>query len=172
MAILPIRIYPDPVLRVTCPEVTSFDDRLHRLVDDMVETMHKAPGIGLAAPQVGKEMRLAVVDVSGGEDPEAVLVLVNPRLQEQKGTAVEIEGCLSLPGITEKVKRPTRIVVTAQDLDGEPFELEAEDLQARAILHEMDHLDGVLFFDYLTGLKKERVRRKIKKLADVEAVQV
>lgn len=165
MAVRPIRIYPDPVLRVKCPPVERFDDELRRLADDMVETMHAAPGVGLAAPQVGVELRLAVVDLSVGKDPEALLVLVNPEVLEAEGSETEVEGCLSIPDYTDKVERSFRIRVQAQDLEGESFELEADDWVARAILHEMDHLDGVLFVDHLRGLRKERARRQLRKLA-------
>ncbi len=164
MAVLPIRIYPDPVLRVRCPEVDSFDAELRRLAGDMIETMHAAPGVGLAAPQVGVEQRLAVVDVSVGKDRSALKVLVNPELVEEHGREVESEGCLSIPDISEKVPRPIRVRVVAQDLDGEPVEIEAEDFEARAVCHEIDHLNGVLFIDHLRGLRKDRVRRQLKKM--------
>lgn len=166
MAVLPIRIYPDPVLRVKCPEVESFDEALRRLAADMVETMVDAPGVGLAAPQVGVELRLAVVDVSVGKDPDQLLVLVNPRVVAGEGSTTEVEGCLSLPDITDKVERAEAILVEAHDLDGNPFEIAADDWVARAILHEIDHLDGVLFTDRLRGLRKDRARRQLKKLAD------
>ena len=164
MALLPIRQYPDPVLRRECPPVERFDDELRRLAADMVDTMHAAPGIGLAAPQVGVETRLAVVDLSGGEDPEAVYVLVNPRIVDSEGRGVELEGCLSIPDLNEKVTRPTQVVVEAQDLDGRPFLLEAEEWLARAICHEVDHLDGVLFPDRLRGLRREKARRALRRL--------
>lgn len=164
MSLLPIRIYPDPVLRRKCPAVESFDEDLSRLAADMVETMHAAPGVGLAAPQVGVALRVALVDLSVGEDPEQLLTLVNPEILEQEGREVDVEGCLSLPGITEKVPRPFKLLLRAQDLQGESFELEAEDWMARAICHELDHLDGVLFFDHLRGLRKEKIRRQLKKL--------
>lgn len=166
MAVLPIRIYPDPVLRARCPEVVSFGAELARLASDMVETMHAAPGIGLAAPQVGSETRLCVVDTSIGEDPDALIVLVNPEIVEQEGKEVEVEGCLSLPEITDRVERPQRILVRAADVRGEPFEVEAEDLVARAICHEIDHLDGVLFVDHLRGLRRDRARRRLRRLAE------
>ncbi len=165
MAILPIRIYPDPVLRVRCPEVVDFDPELARLAADMVETMVAAPGIGLAAPQVGVEARLAVVDLSVGKDPQQLHVLVNPRLVEQEGMTAEVEGCLSLPGLTDKVDRPLRVKVAAQDLAGAPLEVTAEDWLARALCHEIDHLDGVLFTDHLRGLRRERAKRQLKRLA-------
>ncbi|HYX26005.1 MAG TPA: peptide deformylase [Thermoanaerobaculia bacterium] len=167
MAILAIRVYPDPVLRVKCPPVTEFDAALRKLAADMVETMHAAPGVGLAAPQVGVELRLAVVDVSVGEDPSQVRVLVNPEVVERAGgLESEVEGCLSLPGISDKVERPLLVTVRAQDVDGRPFELEAEGYYARAVCHEIDHLDGILFTDHLRGLRRERARRQLKKLAD------
>ncbi len=170
MAILPIRIYPDPVLRRRCAEVESFDDELRRLAADMTATMHAAPGVGLAASQVGVEKRLAVVDLSVGEDPAQLHVFVNPRLLEQAGKDTEVEGCLSIPDITDRVERPQSIRVAAQDLDGNPFELDAEGWLARAICHEIDHLDGVLFVDRLRGLRRERVLRQLRKVRD-EATQ-
>jgi peptide deformylase len=168
MAILPIRIYPDPVLRVKTRKVEEFDARLRKLATDMVETMHAAPGVGLAAPQVGSDLRIAVVDISVGEDPALIKVLVNPEIVRREGLETDVEGCLSLPGITDKVDRPTAVTVRAQDLAGKPFELEAADYMARAICHEVDHLDGILFTDHLRGLRKERVRRQLKKLAELQ----
>lgn len=170
MALLEIRLYPDPVLRRRCPPVERFDDELRRLAADMVETMHAAPGIGLAAPQVGVETRLAVVDVTAGEDPDAVLVLANPEIVDSLGSGVEVEGCLSIPELTEKVTRPRRITVEARDLDGRPIRLEAEEWLARAICHEVDHLDGVLFPDRLRGLRKEKARRALKRLREESEV--
>lgn len=164
MAVLPIRTYPDPVLRVRCTEVEDFDADLAELAEDMVETMHQAPGIGLAAPQVGVEKRLAVVDLSVGEDPEQLVILVNPVLEEPQGSVVEEEGCLSIPGFTEKVTRPDRVKVKARGVDGAPVELEAEGWLARAICHEVDHLDGVLFVDRLRGLRRDRARRALRRL--------
>lgn len=168
MAILPIRIYPDPVLRVKTRKVEEFDAGLRKLATDMVETMHAAPGVGLAAPQVGSELRIAVVDISVGEDPALLKVLVNPEIVRREGLETDVEGCLSLPGITDKVDRPVSVTVRAQDLSGKPFELEAADYMARAICHEVDHLDGILFTDHLRGLRKERVRRQLKKLAELQ----
>jgi peptide deformylase len=166
MAILAIRIYPDPILRVKCRPVTEIDARVKKLAADMVETMHAAPGVGLAAPQVGVDLRLAVVDVTIGEDPSQVTVMVNPEVVERSGLESDVEGCLSLPGITDKVDRPAFVKVRAQDLEGSPIELVAEGFHARALCHEIDHLDGILFPDHLRGLRKERVRRQLKKLAD------
>jgi peptide deformylase len=166
MAVLPIRIYPDPVLRVKCREVKDFDAALRKLAADMVETMHAAPGVGLAAPQVGVDLRVAVIDLSVGEDPQEVFIIVNPEVVHREGTEVAEEGCLSLPGINDKVDRPTRVRVRAVDLEGKPIEIEAEEWLARAFCHEIDHLNGVLFTDYLRGLRKERAKRQLKRLAE------
>ncbi len=171
MALLPIRIHPDPVLRVKCATVETFDEELKRLAEDMIQTMNAAPGVGLAACQIGRDIRLAIVDPSAGEDPNALHVLVNPRIVEDRGRVVDDEGCLSIPGITEKVARPSFVKIEAQDLDGKPFVLEGEELMARVICHEVDHLNGVLFIDRLTGLRKERVKRKMRRMErDQEAV--
>lgn len=168
MAILPIRLYPDPVLRVKCRAVRAEElgtPKLAKLAADMIETMHAAPGIGLAAPQVGVELRVAVVDLSVGEDPAQVHVLVNPEILEPQGSEIDVEGCLSLPGLTDKVERPARVRLRAVDAEGRPVELPAEDWLARALCHEVDHLDGVLFTDRLRGLRRERMRRQLKRLA-------
>lgn len=170
MAIRAIRIYPDPVLRVQCRAVTDFDPSLRKLVDDMIETMHAAPGIGLAAPQVGVDLRVAVVDLSVGEEPDGLHVFINPEIVLRRGQETDVEGCLSLPGITDKVERPTFVRVKALDREGNPFEVEATDWLARAICHELDHLDGVLFVDHLRGLRRERSRRQLKKLAAEQEV--
>ncbi len=164
MALLPIRLYPDLVLRCRCRPVESFDAELKRLVDDMVETMIAAPGIGLAAPQVGVDLQLAVVDLSVGKAPDQLLVLANPVISEPDGRWVEQEGCLSIPDFLDKVERPERIRVRAQRLDGEAFELATEGWLARAISHEVDHLHGILFVDHLRGLRRERARRFLKKM--------
>jgi peptide deformylase len=159
-----IRLFPDDVLRVRCEPVESFDGELAALVADLVETMHAAPGVGLAAPQVGVTRRVFVVDLSVGEDPDQVHVFVNPRIVEEEGQVADFEGCLSLPEMSEKVERPQRVVVEAQGVDGEPFRREAEEWLARAICHENDHLDGVLFVDRLHGLRREKARRQLKKM--------
>lgn len=173
MAILPIRIYPDPVLREVCPRVTDFGGApLRKLARDMVETMHTAPGVGLAAPQVGLTVRLAVVDLTVGKEPEELRVLVNPEVLEPEGKEVEEEGCLSIPGLLDKVERPARVRVRAQDLDGTPFEFAAEGWLARAVCHEVDHLDGVLFTDRLRGLRRERAKRQLRRLAATHEVTV
>ena len=164
MPVLPIRLYPDPVLRVRCRPVEVFDRELARLVADMTETMHAAPGIGLAANQVGVETQVALVDLSVGERDEELLVLVNPELLAQEGEDDDVEGCLSIPDFTEKVTRPQSVRVAAADAVGRRFQIEAEGLLARAICHEMDHLAGVLFTDRLRGLRRERGRRALKRL--------
>ena len=165
MAVLPIRIHPDPVLRVRCREVSEFDAKLRKLASDMIETMHAAPGVGLAAPQIGLDIRIAVIDLSVGEDPKQIYVIVNPQVVSREGSETAEEGCLSLPGITDKVERPTLVTVHAQDLEGKPIEIRAEDWLARAFCHEIDHLDGVLFTDPLRGLRRERAKRQLRKLA-------
>jgi peptide deformylase len=163
MPVLPIVKYPEPVLQEATSEVTSFDENLRELAANMVATMHDAPGIGLAAPQVGRSERLAVVDLSVGEEPEALLVLVNPRVVEEHGEIRDEEGCLSFPDVSLIVPRPQRVVIEAQNLDGKPFRIEAEELMARCLHHEVDHLDGVLFLDRVSPLKRDLTRRRIKK---------
>jgi peptide deformylase len=165
MAIRAIRCYPDPVLRRRCAPVERFDADLRRLAADMVETMHAAPGIGLAAPQIGEGVRLMVVDLSLGEDPRQLHVLANPVLVRATGSAVEVEGCLSLPELSEKVERPAMVEVSARDLEGLPVSVTAQDWLARALCHEIDHLDGVLVVDRLRGLRRERMRRRLRRLA-------
>lgn len=157
--------YGDPVLEQVCDSVEEFDTpELHQLVEDMFETMREANGVGLAAPQIGVTKRLTVIDCSAGEDPDEKLVLINPEIVEKVGVQVGEEGCLSIPGFRGDVKRAQKVVVRAQDAKGETFEIEGEELLARAILHENDHLDGVLFLRHLTPLKRELIKRKIRKL--------
>jgi peptide deformylase len=163
MAVLDIVKYPEPVLAERTEAVDKFDDDLRSLAADMVATMHAAPGIGLAAPQVGRRERVCVVDLSVGEEPDDLLVLVNPRVVEEEGTVRNEEGCLSFPDIMLIVPRPARVVVEAQDLDGAPLRVEGEELLARCLHHEIDHLDGVLFLDRVSPLKRDLARRKIKR---------
>lgn len=164
MPILPIRLYPDPVLRAPAVPIEAFDEALAQLADDMVKTMYAAPGVGLAAPQVGVSQRLAVVDVSVGKEDGALHVLVNPRIVAESGRDVDAEACLSIPGLSERVTRPLEVEVEAQDVHGAAFAFTAEGFFARAICHELDHLDGVLFVDHLRGLRRERARRTLRKL--------
>ncbi len=162
MAILNILHYPDERLRRRAQPVERVDARIRKLADDMLETMYDAPGIGLAAVQVGALDRVVVIDIS--EDKSDPLVLINPEILHREGEIKMEEGCLSVPSIYEPVTRAQRVRVRALDLDGEPFELEAEDLLAVCIQHEIDHLDGKLFVDYLSELKRQRVRKKMEKL--------
>lgn len=166
MALLPIRLWPDPVLRAPASPVEAFDDDLARLVDDMVTTMYSAPGVGLAAPQVGVGKRLAVVDISVGREQGKVRVLINPRILEKSGSQIDTEGCLSIPDFTERVERPERVLLEAQNLQGETFQIEAEGFEARAFCHELDHLDGVLFVDHLRGLRRDKARRFLKRMTE------
>ncbi len=156
--------WPDPVLAKPGEAVTAFDARLKKLVDEMFESMYAAQGIGLAAPQISISQRITVIDVSFKKNPEEKIVFINPEIVEREGKQVEEEGCLSLPEIREKVSRAARVKVKAQDVTGKWFEMEGDELLARAMQHEIDHLDGVLFIDRLSRLKRDLVIRKIKKL--------
>lgn len=156
--------YPDPVLERPTEQVTEFNDELRALVDDMFESMYAAKGIGLAAPQIGLSKRLTVIDLSFKEKPEDKIVLVNPEITLREGKQHEEEGCLSLPEIREKVTRAAKVKVRAQDLKGKWFELEGEELLARAFQHEIDHLDGILFFRRVSALKRDLILRKIRKM--------
>jgi peptide deformylase len=156
--------WPEPVLAQVGAPVTVFDAELKKLVDEMFDSMYAAQGIGLAAPQIALSKRICVIDVSFKKNPKEKIVLINPEIIDRKGKQVEEEGCLSLPEIREKVSRAAWVKVRAQDAGGEWFELEGEELLARAIQHEIDHLDGVLFIDRLSRLKRDLVIRKMKKL--------
>lgn len=161
MALLEILEFPDPRLRTRAVPVTVFDAALLRLVDDMFETMYAAPGIGLAASQVDVHRRLLVMDVSPAHDEP--LVFINPEILAREEVGVMEEGCLSVPGIYDEVERAQRIRVRAQDRHGAVFERELEGIAAVCLQHEMDHLDGKLFVDYLSSLKRDRIRRKLEK---------
>jgi peptide deformylase len=163
MAILPILRYPHEVLAIDSESVREITPDIGRLVRDMIETMHAAPGVGLAANQVGVALSVAVVDISAGEKPGEVQVLINPRIVENSGSYADEEGCLSLPGFTERVTRPERCVVEAMDLDGKVRTLEGRDLLARAFNHEIDHLRGQLFIEHLSPLKRRLIKRKVQK---------
>lgn len=164
MALLPIVHYPERVLLTPGDPVTEFDDNLKKLVSDMFETMYSAPGVGLAAPQVGVSKRLFVMDCAGGKDPSQQIVMVNPEVLRVEGEQNGEEGCLSFPGIFFEVKRSLRAIVRAQDVNGEEFELDGMELTARCMLHETDHCDGIVFIDKTSPLKRELVKRKIRKL--------
>ena len=161
MSRLEILHYPDPRLRRRAESVSVVDDDMRRLIDDMLETMYDAPGIGLSAPQVNVAKRVITVDVS--KDRSAPLALVNPEIRWVDGEMETEEGCLSVPGVYELVKRPERVRVSALDRDGHSREIDAEGLLAVCIQHEIDHLDGRLFVDYLSRLKQQRIRRKAEK---------
>ena len=165
MAILPIRKFGDEVLRRRTEPVTSFDEALQKLIDDMVDTMYAAPGIGLAANQIGIGRRLAVIDLSVGKRPGELHVLVNPEIDAVEGKVTEDEGCLSIPDFTEALVRPERVHMRFLDRNGAPREMWGEGLMARAMSHEVDHLDGKLFVDRLRGFKRDRIVKKIQKLA-------
>ncbi len=161
MAILNILNYPDDRLRIQAKPVEEIDAGIVQLVDDMFETMYKAPGVGLAATQVNVHKRVIVIDIS--EDKSRPLTLINPEILEKEGIQSIDEGCLSVPGIYEPVERAQRIRVKALNKQGETFEMEAEELLAVCIQHEMDHLQGKLFVDYLSQLKRHRIRKKMQK---------
>jgi peptide deformylase len=156
--------YGDPILEKNTATVTKFDAELAELAENMFASMYAAQGVGLAAPQIGKGLRIAVVDVTAGKNPEAKIVLVNPEIIHAEGEKREEEGCLSIPGFRGYVIRPLFVTVRAQTVTGETFELRGEDLLARAFCHEIDHLHGVLFIQHLSMLKRDLIRRKIKKL--------
>ncbi len=155
--------YGEAVLEKVAEEVRNITDAEVQLVQDMVETMYKAPGVGLAAPQVGVAQRIMVTDTSGGEKDDNLLVIINPEIVSTDGEQYEEEGCLSIPGFTERVRRPKKIVVRGVDMDGREIILEGQDLLARAFCHEMDHLNGVLFLDHLSFIKRDLIKRKIRK---------
>jgi peptide deformylase len=163
--IYPIVKYGDAVLEKPSAPVTKFDDALAKLVDDMFESMYTAHGVGLAAPQIGISERIAVIDVTFKEDSEAKIVLVNPEIIHVEGRITSNEGCLSLPEFREKVTRPRRVTARAQNLKGETFEVTGEELLARALLHETDHLNGKLYISHISALKRDLIKRKIRKLA-------
>lgn len=163
MSLLDILFYPDPLLRKNAIPVTNVDGRVAALVDNMLDTMYHAPGIGLAATQINIHERIVVIDVS--EESNSPLTLINPEIKCVDGEGEMQEGCLSIPGIYETIKRPSEVQIAAIDRDGNPFELEADGLLAVCIQHEIDHLNGKLFVDYLSPLKRNRIRKKMIKAA-------
>ncbi|MGE5322427.1 MAG: peptide deformylase [Actinomycetota bacterium] len=162
--VYPITLYGNPVLETTAETITEFNDDLKKLVDDMFESMYAAHGVGLAAPQIGIGKRIAVIDVTFKEDPNAKLVLINPEIIHTEGRQRGTEGCLSLPEFREDVTRPNKVTVRAQDVDGNWFEHTGEELLARALMHETEHLQGRLYISHISRLKRDLMTRKIKKL--------
>jgi peptide deformylase len=165
MTALAIRKYGDDVLRLPAEPVAQIDDELQSLIDDMIDTMYAAPGVGLAANQVGVARRLMVIDLSVGKRPGECYVFINPEIIEAKGEITEEEGCLSIPDFVEIVTRPERVKLRYLDRNGETREMWGDGLMARAMCHEIDHLNGTLFVDHLRGFKKDRILKKIAKLA-------
>jgi peptide deformylase len=163
MAIRTILHYPDPRLREKAKPVEAITPEIIKLIDDMAETMYAAPGVGLAATQIGEPHRVFLVDIAGEDEPSDLRVFVNPEIVQKDGDQTWEEGCLSFPGVTEEVKRAATLKVRAMDKEGKPFEVEADGLLAVAIQHEHDHLDGVLMIDHLGLLKKRIVNRKMQK---------
>jgi len=162
--IYPIVKYGAPVLEKPSATITEFDDELQQLADDMFESMYAAHGVGLAAPQIGISKRMAVIDVTFKEDPDAKIVLVNPEIIHVEGRITSNEGCLSLPEFREKVTRARRVTARAQNLKGETIEVTGEELLARALLHETDHLNGKLYISHISALKRDMLKRKIRKM--------
>ena len=162
--IYPIVKYGNPVLETPAEPVAEFNDELKKLVEDMFESMYEAKGVGLAAPQIGISKRLAVIDISFKEDPGAKLVLANPEIIQKEGKQTQSEGCLSIPDFREQVTRPNKVTVRAQDINGKWYEKTGEELLARAFLHETDHLNGKLYISHLSALKRDLMKRKIRKL--------
>jgi peptide deformylase len=162
--IYPIVKFGNPVLEKPSETVTVFDDELKKLTEDMFESMYAAHGVGLAAPQIGIGRRIAVVDVTFKEDPKAKLVLINPEIIHTEGKHTQSEGCLSIPDFRENVTRPNKVMVKAQDVNGKWFEKTGEELLARALMHETDHLNGKLYISHISALKRDLMRRKIRKL--------
>src|SRR5580693_9237211 len=161
----PIVKFGDPVLEREADDVSEFDTpELHKFLEDMFESMYAAKGVGLAAPQIGVGKKIAVIDVSNGEKPEEKLVLINPKIVHIEGKQEGEEGCLSIPGFREQVRRGKRVTVRAQDAKGQEFEMTGEDLLARAFLHETDHLYGRLYITHISALKRDLMKRKVKKL--------
>lgn len=163
MAVLPIRTYPEAVLRQTAQPVVTFDDALQRLIDDMIETMYAAPGIGLAAPQIGVSLQVFVVDVTGGKDAQALMTLINPTILHLEGRTRTDEGCLSVPGVFGPTPRSDKAVIRGMNRAGEMVEMTGEGLLARAFQHEMDHLLGKLFFDRMGLVGRDLMKRKYKR---------
>ncbi len=164
MSLRTILKFPDPVLRQKAKKITTFDDSLQDLTNDMLETMYDAPGIGLAAPQIGESIQIIVVNASQEEDGKDSMVMINPEITEKEGKQVDEEGCLSVLDLTADVKRSQKVTVCYQDIKGENYEMTVEDRFAVILQHEIDHLNGILFIDYLSTLKRTLYKKKIKKI--------
>ncbi len=164
MSLLPILKFPDPVLRQKAKKISVFDDSLEPLITDMIDTMYDAPGVGLAAPQVGESIQLIVVNASQEEDGKESMVMINPEIIEKEGKQVDEEGCLSVLDLTADVKRSQKITVRYQDTTGTELELTVEDRFAIVLQHEIDHLNGILFIDHLSTLKRALYKKKVKKM--------
>ncbi len=164
MAIRPILIYGDPRLEAPNEPVVRFDDELQEIARDLLETGWKAPGLGLAAPQIGLNLRLATIDLSVGKDPQAPIVLANPKIVETEGTVSLEEGCLSFPGLFTNISRPRKLLVRAQDEHGEWRSIPADGLFAQAVCHEVDHLDSTLLVHHLRGVKRQMFMRRVAKM--------
>ena len=162
--IRPILRHGADILHAEATPVVAFDKELEILIEDMVQTMYAASGVGLAAPQIGAGFRIFVADPSGGRSLDELITVVNPKVLEQEGTQIEEEGCLSLPGFTDHVNRPSRVVVSGYDKEGASIRVEGTDLLARVLQHEMDHLNGSLFVDRLHGFRKQKIVRRVRKL--------
>lgn len=169
MSILKIYTYPAPILRKKACRVETFDAELQTLVKDMAETMYAAPGIGLAAPQIGKSLQIVVIDTGREEDKQEYMTLINPQFTCQEGNQIDEEGCLSVPELASTVKRYKKVTVTYQDQNGKPCEITAENRLAVVLQHEIDHLDGILFLDHLSPLKRNMYKKKMKKYHSVQA---
>lgn len=164
MSVRPILVYGDPRLEAKNAPVEDFDEALGALIEDLFETGWKAPGLGLAAPQIGVNLRLATIDLSVGKDPEAKIVLANPTIVRRQGKTSLEEGCLSFPGLFTTLERPTALIVRAQDAHGDWRDIRADGLLAQAVCHEVDHLDGVLLVHHLSGMKKRLFMRRVEKM--------
>jgi peptide deformylase len=171
MPVLDIVTYPNPILRKKSPPVEAINDEIQSLIDDMIITMHAASGIGLAAPQVGISIRIMVVDINGGTDPGPIITLINPEIISSEGENIREEGCLSVPGFCEELTRANKVKIKGMDRVGKEIVLEGEGLLARAFHHEMDHLNGLLFFDRLNKVKKELLKLKIKRTLKKEIIK-
>ena len=163
MSILQIVKYGNPILTKKAEEIINLDKYVEELAENMVQTMYRAPGIGLAAPQINESKRLITVDLSVGEDSQNLIILINPELVSQEGEVISEEGCLSVPDINEKIARPYRVIVKGIDLKGDEKTVEAEGLLARVLCHEIDHINGKLFIDHLSLLKKSLIKKKLRK---------